>query len=184
MTAVDIALEAIDRLRVTAASHKRVFLVEVMGRDSGHLALVVGIAGGAEAIVIPEAHSDPESVAEEVLAAYQRGKSHAIVVVAEGAKYNAEGLARHFREHQQRLGFELRVSTLGHIQRGGSPGVFDRMIATLLGAAAIEYLDGSRHGVLLGIVDGKVTPTALSAVVNAKKPLDNRLLSLASSLAQ
>ena len=179
-----VALEAIDRLRVTASSHKRVFLVEVMGRDSGHLALVAGIAGGAEAIVIPEIEFHPESIADEIRSAYERGKSHAIVVVAEGAKYNVEGLRHYFLEHSQRLGFELRVTTLGHIQRGGAPGVFDRMIATRLGAAAVEHLEQDLHGVLLGIIDGKVNSTALSTVVHTKKPLDTPLLDLASVLAK
>lgn len=181
-TAIDVALEAIDRLRVTAASHKRVFLVEVMGRDSGHLALVAGIAGGAEAIVIPEFDVNPEAIAEEIRAAYARGKSHAIVVVAEGAKYNAEGLRGYFHEHAERLGFELRVTTLGHVQRGGTPGVFDRMIATRLGVAAVEYLERDRHGVLLGIQDGKVAATALTAVIHGKKPLDAPLLDMAALL--
>jgi 6-phosphofructokinase 1 len=184
VTALDIALEAIDRLKVTASSHKRAFLVEVMGRDCGFLTLIAGIAGGAEAIVIPEAHTDPETVAVEMREAYERGKSHAIVVVAEGAKYNAEALAQYFREHKERLGFELRVTKLGHIQRGGAPGVFDRMIATLLGAAAIEHLDAGDHGVLLGIRNGKVTGTPLSEVVNGKKPLDLRLFDLAQILAK
>ena len=183
-TALDVALEAIDRLRVTAASHKRVFLVEVMGRDSGHLALVAGIAGGAEATVIPEVDVHPEAIAEEIRAAYERGKSHAIVVVAEGAKYNAEGLRNYFLEHSQRLGFELRVTTLGHIQRGGTPGVFDRMIATRLGVAAVEHLEQDLHGILLGIKDGKVSSTPLAAVVDGKKPLDAPLFEMASLLAK
>jgi len=184
MTALDVALEAIDRLRVTAASHKRVFLVEVMGRDSGHLALSAGIAGGAEAIVIPEIEVDPETVAQEIRASYERGKSHAIVVVAEGARYNAEGLARFFNEHVQRLGFELRATTLGHIQRGGAPGVFDRMVATRLGAAAIEHLRSNSRGVVLGIVDGRVASTDLSAVIGGKRPLDMHLFDLAAILAR
>jgi 6-phosphofructokinase 1 len=183
-TALDVALEAIDRLRVTAASHKRVFLVEVMGRNSGHLALLVGIAGGAEAIVVPEIEVHPESVADEIRAAYERGKSHAIVVVAEGAKYNGESLMRYFREHSARLGFELRLSTLGHIQRGGTPGVGDRMLGTRLGAAAVEHLRRDRHGILLGIIDGKVASTAYSAVVGATRPLDAPLLDLASVLTK
>lgn len=182
--ALDVALEAIDRLRVTAASHKRVFLVEVMGRDSGHLALSAAIAGGAEALVIPEVEVHPEAIADEILAASERGKSHAIVVVAEGAKYNAEGLRNYFREHAQRLGFELRVTTLGHIQRGATPGVFDRMIATRLGAAAVEHLEKNLHGVLLGIKDGSVHSTALATVVRGTKPLDAALFDLASLLAK
>ena len=183
-SALDVAVEAIDRLRVTAASHKRVFLIEVMGRDSGHLALCAGIAGGAEAIVIPEVEIEPEAVAEEIRASYGRGKSHAIVVVAEGAKYNAAGLTHYFTEHSQRLGFELRATTLGHIQRGGTPGVFDRMLASQLGAAAVEHLAMGRHGVLLGMIDGKVTLTPLAAVSGGKKPLDSRLLELASILVK
>ena len=183
-TALDTAIEAIDRLRVTASSHERAFLVEVMGRDSGHLALMAGVAGGAEAIVLPEVDTDAEAVAAQLRAAYQRGKSHAIVVVAEGARYNAEALGGYFREHQARLGFELRVTRLGHIQRGGAPGVFDRIIATELGAAAIDHLSAGRHGIVLGIAGGKVTSLDLSAVADSKKRLDMRLLELAQILTR
>ncbi len=183
-TALDTALEAIDRLRVTASSHERAFLVEVMGRDSGHLALVAGVAGGAEAILLPEVETDAEAVAAQVRAAYERGKSHAIVVVAEGARHNADALAGYFREHQARLGFELRVTKLGHIQRGGAPGVFDRIVATELGAAAIDHLSAGRHGTLLGIADGKVSSMELSAVAGSKKILDMRLLDLAQILTR
>jgi 6-phosphofructokinase 1 len=144
-TALNVALEAIDRLKVTASSHHRAFLVEVMGRDCGYLALITGIAGGAEAVVIPEMQADPEAIAEECRSAYQRGKAHALVVVAEGAKYNAEGLAAYFQSHRERLGFELRVTKLGHVQRGGTPGVFDRLLATRLGAGAIEQLSNRRY---------------------------------------
>lgn len=183
-TAVDIALEAIDRLRITAASHNRVFLVEVMGRDSGHLALAAAIAGGAESVVIPEVKMHPEVIAEEIRAAYDRGKSHAIVVVAEGAEYDAERLAGYFKEHSQRLGFELRVSRLGHIQRGGNPGVFDRLLATELGVAAVERLSAHHTGVLLGRLNGKVAATPLVEVAHARKPLPAHQLALASMLAQ
>jgi len=184
VTAVDVALEAIDRLRVTAASHNRVFLVEVMGRDSGHLALAASIAGGAEACVIPESEIPPETVAAEIRAAYERGKSHAIVVVAEGAVYNAERLASYFREHAGRLGFELRVTTLGHIQRGGAPGMFDRMLATELGAVAVEHLAERRAGVLLGRLRGAIAATPLSKVVNVRKALSSNYLDLATLLAK
>ena len=120
-TALNIALEAIDRLKVTASSHKRAFLVEVMGRDCGYLALMAGIAGGAEAVVIPETEVEPEVLARDIQSAYQRGKPHALVVVAEGAATTPK-LAQHFDKHRERLGFELRVTTLGHVQRGGVPG--------------------------------------------------------------
>ena len=183
-TALDVALEAIDRLRVTASAHGRVFLVEVMGRKCGYLALLTGIAGGAEAIVIPEDEQSPEDVASAIRAAYQRGKSHAVVIVAEGARHDADALARYFTEHTERLGFELRITKLGHVQRGGAPHVFDRIYASLLGAAAIEHLQAGSHGVLLGIVAGKITATSLAALGGLHKPLDPRLVHLAHVLAQ
>ena len=183
-TALDVALEAIDRLKVTASSHQRAFLVEVMGRECGYLALVAGIAGGAEAIVIPEMETDPEVLAAELRAAYERGKAHALVVVAEGAQYNAEELARYFQVHHDRLGFELRVTTLGHVQRGGAPGAFDRLLATRLGAAATEHLARGEHGVLVGLLRGEIAATPLAEVVANKKPLDLRLLELACVLAR
>jgi 6-phosphofructokinase 1 len=182
-TAADIALEAIDRLRVTAASHQRAFLVEVMGRDCGYLALMAGIAGGAEVVLVPEVEVDPERVAQELRLACERGKSHAIVVVAEGARYNAEGLAGYFKTHEARLGFDLRVSRLGHIQRGGSPGVYDRILATQLGAAATEQLAAGRHGVLVGLVNGQVASTPLAEVVGRTRPVDRRWIELARVLA-
>ena len=184
VTAVDVALEAIDRLRVTASSHNRVFLVEVMGRDSGHIALAASIAGGAEACVVPERQMPPETVAQEIRAAYARGKSHAIVVVAEGAAYNAEHLAGYFREHVGRLGFELRVTTLGHVQRGGSPGLFDRMLATELGVAAIDSIAARRTGVLLGRLNGSVVATPLAKVAHARKAPPAAQLELAALLAK
>ncbi len=183
-TALDIALEAIDRLRVTASAHGRVFLVELMGRRCGYLALLAGLTGGAEAIVIPELPQEPEKIATTIREAYARGKSHAIVVIAEGAERNADALARYFDEHAERLGFELRVIKLGHVQRGGSPCAFDRLTATLLGAAAVEHLQAGRHGVLLGTVDGRVTPHPLPDVIARMKPLDAKLIQLAQVLAQ
>lgn len=183
-TALGIALEAIDRLRVTASAHGRVFLVEVMGRTCGYLALMAGIAGGAEAIVIPEAEQSPEQIAAAIQDAYQRGKSHAIIVVAEGARYDADGLSKHFTEHAQRLRFELRVTKLGHVQRGGAPCAFDRLSASLLGAAAIERLEARQHGILLGIVGAELTASPLAEVSHSKKPLDPHWLRLARMLAR
>jgi 6-phosphofructokinase 1 len=183
-TALDIALEAIDRLKVTATSHRRAFLVEVMGRDCGYLALVSGIAGGAEAIVIPEVMTNPEAVANELLDAYERGKSNGLVVVAEGAEYNAASLAQYFKEHHERLGFDLRVTALGHVQRGGAPGAFDRLLASRLGGGATEALARGEHGVLMGLIKGEIRSTPLGDVVSSKKPLDTRLLELAAMLAK
>jgi len=183
-TALSIALEAIDRLKTTASSHQRAFCVEVMGRHHGFLALMSGIAGGAEAIVIPEAETDPEHLASQLLAGYRRGKPHAIVVVAEGARYNGEELARYFREHRERLGFDVRVTILGHVQRGGEPGAFDRILATTLGAAATDLLLSGKHGVLVGLIKGDIAATPLAEVVAEKKGLDLNLLELAKVLAR
>lgn len=183
-TALNIALEAIDRLKVTASSHQRAFLVEVMGRDCGYLALMSAIAGGAEAVVVPEIETDPEDLATELRDSYRRGKSHAIIVVAEGAKYNAEGLLNYFQQHRERLGFELRATTLGHVQRGGAPGAFDRLLATRLGAAAVDRLARGEHGILMGLLGNEIGSTPLAEVASKKKPLDMRLLELARVLAK
>ena len=183
-TALNIALEAIDRLKVTASAHEQAFLVEVMGRDCGYLALMSGIAGGAEAIVVPEVETDPEVLAKELCDAYERGKAHALVVVAEGAKYNAAGLKSYFQEHHERLGFDLRVTVLGHVQRGGAPTAFDRLLATRLGAAATERIDRAEFGVLVGLIRGEVASTPLTEVVSHKKPFDSSLFELASILAR
>lgn len=183
-TALNVALEAIDRLKVTASSHQRAFLVEVMGRDSGYLALMAALAGGAEAVVIPEVETSPETLAAELRAAYSRGKSHAIVVVAEGADPNASELARHFVEHHAELGFELRVTTLGHVQRGGAPGAFDRLLATRLGAGAIAALMRGEHGVLVGLIANRVATTPLEDVCSGPKLPDLELFALAGVLAK
>jgi 6-phosphofructokinase 1 len=183
-TALNVSLEAIDRLKVTASSHHRAFLVEVMGHKCGYLALMAAIAGGAESVIIPEEETDPEAVATELCAAYDKGKSSAIVVVAEGARYNADGMAQHFKAHQERLGFELRVTKLGHVQRGGAPGSFDRLLGTNLGAAATDQLVAGGHGVLIGLLKGEIAATPLAEVVANRKSLDLRLLRLARILAK
>ncbi len=177
-TALNIALEAIDRLKITASSHQRAFLVEVMGRKCGYLALMAGIAGGAEYVVLPEFETDPEEIATILSEAYEKGKAHAIIVVAEGAKYNANALDAYFKEHRERLGFSLRVTILGHTQRGGSPSAYDRIFASRLGAAAVEQFDKGNYGVLVGQLKGEIVPTSLEQVAGKPKPLDKRLLDL------
>jgi 6-phosphofructokinase 1 len=181
-TALNIALEAIDRLKITASSHQRAFLLEVMGRDCGYLALMAGIAGGAEFISIPEIPTEPEDIANELHAAYERGKKHGIIVVAEGAKYNAEALVKYFKERKAELGFELRATILGHIQRGGAPTAFDRILATRLGAAATASLARGEHGVLVGLNKGVISTTPLSVVVANKKSLDFALIEMQKEL--
>jgi 6-phosphofructokinase 1 len=183
-TALNIALEAIDRLKVTAASHTRGFLVEVMGRDCGYLALMAGIAGGAEAVLIPEMEVSPEDVATELSKSYARGKANALVVVAEGCKNDADTLAAHFKANKERIGFDLRVTKLGHVQRGGAPTAYDRILATRLGAAAVDTLAAGKHGVLMGRIKNEITATPLAEVVAKKKPLDLGLLELARVLSR
>jgi 6-phosphofructokinase 1 len=158
-TALNVALEAIDRIKVTASSHERAFLVEVMGRNCGYLALTAGIAGGAEAVVLPEIETDPEDLARGLRAAYERGKHHAIVVVAEGARYNAEKLLQYFREHRERLGSRLA-------------------------AAATEHIARNHFGVLMGLLRGEVAATPLGEIIGKHKPLDPCLLQLAGVLAK
>ena len=183
-TALNIALEAIDRLKTTASSHRRAFLVEVMGRNCGYLGLMAGLAGGADAIVVPEIESDPEAVATELRDAYDRGKSHALVVVAEGSSYNAERLNAYFDQHRDRLRFQLRVTKLGHVQRGGAPTAFDRILATRLGAAAADYLLDGEKGILVGMQGAQITATPLPDIVRKEKPLNRELFHLARSLAK
>ena len=180
-TALNVALEAVDRLKVTASSHHRASVVEVMGRNCGYLALMVGIAGGAEAILIPEFETDPKAVAIELQAAYERGKPHALVVVAEGAQHNATELARIFE--QEELGFELRVTIIGHVQRGAAPSAFDRLLGTRFGAAATKRLADGEHGILIGLLKGEISSTPLAEVVSQSKPLDPKLFELARVLA-
>ena len=181
-TALNIALEAIDRLKVTASSHQRAFLLEVMGRECGYLALMSGLAGGAEKILIPEVETDPEEVATALRKSYERGKPHAIIVVAEGCVYNAEKLSTYFLQHKERLGFDLRVTILGHIQRGGTPSAFDRILASRLGAAAVECMASGKYGVLVGLQKSDIVPTPLADVVGKKKALDPKIIELAHIL--
>jgi len=183
-TALNIALEAIDRLRVTASSHRRAFLLEVMGRDCGYLALMTGLAGGAEMVVIPEVHVSPDEVASAFAEAFGRGKTHALAVVAEGSEYNAAVLDTFFRENRDRLGFEVRTTTLGHVQRGGTPGAFDRILATRLGAAAVDALMDGRSGCLVGWRNGGIQLAPYSEVAGKTKAPEAALLDLIHRLAK
>lgn len=183
-TALDVALEAIDRLKVTASSHHRAFLVEVMGRNCGYLALMAGIAGGAEVIVIPEVETSADQIACEFRNGYDRGKRHALAVVAEGARYNAQRLADYFQQNHERLGFELRVTRLGHVQRGGAPGAFDRLLATRFGFAAVQQLAEGSYGVMVGLLKDEVSVTPLEQVVNTRTSIDRSLIAMAKTLAQ
>jgi 6-phosphofructokinase 1 len=183
-TAINVALEAIDRLKVTAASHRRAFLVETMGRKCGYVALMAGIAGGAEVVIIPEQETSLSEVAREIRAAYDRGKNHALVVVAEGAQNNARKLIAHFEDDPQSTGFRLRATILGHVQRGASPTAGDRLLATRLGEGAIRAFLQGEQGVLVGLRGNHVVTTPLHEIVGKKKPLDLELFELARIMAQ
>jgi 6-phosphofructokinase 1 len=182
-TALNIALEAIDRLKTTASSHERAFLVEVMGRDHGYLALMAGLAGGAEVIVLPECDMEPIEIAKAIRAAYDHGKPHAIVVVAEGAEHNGAELERHFADRQRELGYELRLTKLGHVQRGGQPTFADRALGLRSGYEATRLLLAGEHGVVVGQRDGELVALPLSEVASQPKPLDLSLLDLNTDLA-
>lgn len=183
-TALNIIIESVDRIKTTAESHHRAFLIEVMGRDYGYLALMAGIAGGAEVIVTPEFEIEPPAIEAELRAAHERGKRYALVVVTDGAKNNAETIERYFKEHGQEIGYELRMTILGHVQRGGSPTAFDRLLATQLGTAAVMLLASGDSGKLVGLVSGKVVYTPLEDVVSNKKVLDEQMCRLSKILAQ
>jgi 6-phosphofructokinase 1 len=182
-TAINVTLEAIDRLRTTASSHQRAFAVETMGRDCGYIALMSGIAGGAEVIALPEYKLRPEDLAERLRDAYRRGKTHALAVIAEGAKCGVHELMDYYGAHRESIGFELRVTRLGHVVRGGAPSAADRILATRLGAAAVEALAAGRHGVLVGIVRNDVALTPLAEIAGRTRPVDTALLDLARVMA-
>jgi 6-phosphofructokinase 1 len=183
-TALNVALNAIDNLKVTASSHRRALLVEVMGRNCGYLALMAGIAGGAEAIVIPEVEVVPEHLAQVIQATYDRGKPHAIVVVAEGAKYNAEGLCHYFEKHNLLANYEFRSTVLGYVQRGATPTCADRLLGTRLGFEAVDQMIAGNTGKLVGIIKGEIALTPLDVVAKGKKPLDPWFLNSADILAR
>ena len=182
-TAINITLEAIDRLRTTASSHQRAFAVETMGRNCGYIALMSGIAGGAEVIALPESELKPSEVAERLRAAYRRGKTHALAVIAEGAKCGVHELMDYYGHHRHDIGFDLRVTRLGHVVRGGIPTAADRVLATRLGAAAVATLAEGTHGVLVGIVKGDITVTPLAEIAGKMRPADATLLELARTMA-
>jgi 6-phosphofructokinase 1 len=183
-TAINVTLEAIDHLRTTGSSHNRAFLVETMGRDCGYLAMMAGLAGGAEVISTPEHEVSASEIAQRLHAAYERGKTHAIVVIAEGVKENATRILAYFDADKQRTGFELRATTLGHVVRGAPPSAFDRLLATRLGVGAVKALSDGATGVLVGWQKNEVTRTPLADIVGRTKPVDTELVELARILAK
>jgi len=151
-TALNTVLDAIDKIRDTATSHERTFIIEVMGRDAGDIALWAGLAGGAETILIPEEKYDMNDIAERLRSGQKRGKKHSIIIVAEGVSSGT----RFAEELKAATQFETRVSVLGHIQRGGTPTGFDRVLASRLGAHAVELLMEGKGGRAVGIMKDEI----------------------------
>lgn len=171
-TALNTILDAVDKLRDTAASHERCFLLEVMGRNCGYLATMGGILGGAEFIVIPEHPTTLEEIGKTLEDAYMRGKSHAMGVVAEGANLKTHEIAEYLENHE--VGFEVRVTSLGHVVRGGKPSAFDRLLATRMGVAAVEYLLAGETGIMVGLHGRDIgTVTLLDAITNERSITDS-----------
>ncbi|MGI9861998.1 6-phosphofructokinase [Moorella naiadis] len=178
-TAVNTAVEAISRIRDTATSHERIFIIEVMGRRSGQIALAAGIAGGAESILVPEYPVNYDLVVEKLERGRHRGKLHSIIVVAEGV-----GSALEVGEEiAQRTNLESRVTILGHIQRGGAPTAFDCMLASRLGARAVDLLADGVSSRMVGIAANQLVDRDLKEVLQKKKSIDPDLYRLAEVLA-
>ncbi|SFF51347.1 6-phosphofructokinase [Thermoflexibacter ruber] len=174
-TAVNTALDAIDKIRDTADSHDRVFFIEVMGRDSGYIALRSGIGGGAELVMIPERPNSIERVIETLRSGKFNSKTSSIVIVAEGEQIgNANSVAHQVRQELSEL--DIRVTTLGHIQRGGSPTALDRIIASRMGVAAVEGLLEGKKNVMAGIINNEIIYTPFIDTITKKKPLLQDLL--------
>lgn len=181
-TALNTILDALDRLRDTATSHNRAFILEVMGRNCGYLALMGSILGGAEVVITPERAITMEEVATSMEDAYIRGKSHAIAVIAEGAPYKTTDLVAFL--NQKHLGFEIRLTILGHIQRGGSPTAFDRLLATRMGVRAIEMLREGQTGVMVGLDGRQLSPVPLEEVTTKMRPISEPYYEMAYMLSR
>ena len=180
-TAINTALEAIDKIRDTATSHERLFIIEVMGRTSGFIALYAGLAGGAEDVLIPETKSDLEKMCKKLIAGKKRGKISSIVVVAEGDE--AGGAFKIAERVKEKTGYGLRTIVLGHLQRGGSPTALDRILASRLGSRAVELLLEDKHGKMVGLVGDKVKIRGFASVLKEKKKPDLDLYKLLEILA-
>lgn len=182
-TAVNTSLEAIDKIRDTADSHDRIFFIEVMGRDSGYIAIQSGIGGGAEIVMVPETHTPLKKVVSTLKEGWTRSKSSSIVVVAEG---DEEGHAAEIAEKiKEQVGdkLDIRVTTLGHIQRGGSPTAYDRILASRMGLGAVEGLMKGHKNVMAGIVNNELLYTPFIDTIKKQKPIHDDLLRMVHILS-
>ncbi len=175
-TALNNAVEVIDKIRDTASSHNRLFFVEVMGRDVGHIALNVGVGAGAEEILIPEEDLGLERLLESLKRSKESGKSSSIVIVAEGDKTgkNVFELKDYVNEHLPE--YDVRVSVLGHMQRGGSPSCFDRVLASRMGVKAVESLLDGKSNLMVGLINDKIAVTPLSKAIKGQSKINKELI--------
>ncbi len=178
-TALNTAIDAIDKIRDTATSHERTYVIEVMGRNAGDIALWSGLAGGAESILIPEEDFKMEDITDRLLRGQERGKKHSIIVVAEGVGSGVD-IANQIEESTD---FETRVTVLGHIQRGGSPTAFDRVLASRLGAKAVQLLLDGEAGKAVGIQSNKIVAHDINEVLAQPHKIDNDMYKLSQELS-
>jgi 6-phosphofructokinase 1 len=181
-TAMNTIMDAVDKLRDTASSHGRAFLIETMGRGSGYLAVMAGIVCGAEMVLVPEISVTLQEVADAIEDAYRRGKSHAILIVAEGANFRTTDLAKAIDEMD--IGFKTRVTILGHIQRGGSPTAFDRLLAARMGVKAVEHLMSGHGDVMTGLQGRGIEFVPLEEVISKKQQPNEDYFHMARVLAR
>lgn len=179
-TALNTIVDSIDRLRDTASSHERVFLVEVMGRDCGYLAIVAGLITGAEIVMIPEQPMTLDEMSVIIENAYKQGKTHALIISAEGSNLHVGDIKKYLDEHD--IGFEARITILGHVQRGGSPSAFDRTLATRMGVAAVEAMIQGESGVMTSLVGTDIALKSLEDVLSQQRPLNPQYLDMAEIL--
>ncbi len=180
-TAVNTAVEAIDKIRDTADSHDRLFIIEVMGRDAGYIALHSGIATGAENILIPEKKTDLEEIVKDLTINTKRKKLVNLIIVAEGENGGAQSLANILKEKMPEL--ETRVCILGHIQRGGSPTCLDRVIASRMGYHAVESLLEGRYNVFVGIINNRINYIPLNEAVKKKQRINDEWMKIVKILS-
>ena len=182
-TAINTVIDAIDKIRDTASSHNRLFFVEVMGRDAGHIALNAGIGAGAEEILIPEEDLGLDRLLESLKRSEKSGKSSSIVVVAEGEKSgkNVYEIAAYVEKNLPY--YEVRVSVLGHMQRGGTPTCFDRVLASRMGVYAVEKLMSGNSNVMVGVIDEKMVLTPLKNAIKKNSKIDKNLIKVSDILS-
>ena len=179
MTAIETAVDAISKLRDTSSSHGRANIVEVMGRNCGDIALTAGLAGGAETIIIPEIKYDIDAMVKKALNGIKRGKRHHIIVVAEGAADSYE-LSK---ELEEKTGIETKVTVLGHVQRGGVPTVFDRLMASRMGNQAVKLLKNGRTGIALGLKCNEIIKLNMEDALKIPKRIDKEIFEIADILS-